>query len=351
MLVVRVQIVPDGRDELRHVVETAPPNALSRQLAEPPLDQIEPRTRGRNKMEMEARMPLEPGLHAGMLVRPVVVHNQMQHALGQRLGVDLLQEPDELLMPMPRHAVADDRPIEQAQRREQGGRAVAFVIMRQRATAALLQRQARLRTIESLDLTFLVDGEDQGLVRWIKIQADHVIELLDKALVAADLRGRCTNRNGPRRPCAQTASLARSSADNRIGGAIRIPQRIAKAKLFIKLFMTHYTSTMDGTVSTFDEGTPGSVLWRSLSAYPRAVAAEFEQLSVDRRDRYVGLRKYERQVGPAGAEIILELVPYVSHRSMNIENMHRPIAGMNPFGDAMAGAQDQIIALQPETAE
>ena len=44
----------------------------------------------------------------------------MQGALGRRLGVDLLEEPNELLVPMPRQAVADDGPNEQTQRREQG---------------------------------------------------------------------------------------------------------------------------------------------------------------------------------------------------------------------------------------
>ena len=75
MLVVRVQIFLDGRDELRNVVETAPSNALVRQLAKPAYDQIEPRTGGRNKMGMETRMSPEPGFHTGMLVRPVVVHD------------------------------------------------------------------------------------------------------------------------------------------------------------------------------------------------------------------------------------------------------------------------------------
>jgi hypothetical protein len=40
-----------------------------------------------------------------------------------------------------------------------------------------------------LDLAFLIDGEDQGLVRRIEVQADHVVELLDKVLIAADFEG------------------------------------------------------------------------------------------------------------------------------------------------------------------
>jgi hypothetical protein len=38
-----------------------------------------------------------------------------------------------------------------------------------------------------LDLTFLVDAQDQGLVRRIQIEPDHVGELLQEVLVAAEL--------------------------------------------------------------------------------------------------------------------------------------------------------------------
>ena len=83
---------------------------------------------------------------------------------------------------MPRHAIADDVAIEQAQRREQGRGAIAFVVGRHGPTAALLQRKPRLGAIESLDLAFLIDGEHQGLVRGIEVEPDHVIERLDKLL-------------------------------------------------------------------------------------------------------------------------------------------------------------------------
>lgn len=174
-------------DEVAHVAETATANALVRQLAEPPLHHVQPRTRCRNEVEMEAWMPPEPGRDTWVRMGPVVVHDQVQVEMGQRLGVDLLEESDELLVPMPRHAITDDGPIEHAQRREQSGGAMAFVVMRHRAAAASLQRQARLCAIESLNLAFLVDGEHQGPIRGIEIEADHVVELLDELFVATDL--------------------------------------------------------------------------------------------------------------------------------------------------------------------
>lgn len=120
-------------------------------------------------------------------VGPVVVHDQMQIEMGRGFSVDLLEEPDELLVAMPRHTVADDFPIQDAQRREQRGGAVALIVVRHGPAAAWLQGKARLRAIEGLDLAFFVDGEDQGLIRGIEIEADHIVELLDELFVAADL--------------------------------------------------------------------------------------------------------------------------------------------------------------------
>ena len=51
----------------------------------------------------------------------------------------------------------------------------------------LLDRQSRLGTIECLDLAFLVDAQDQGLVWRVEIKADHIVELFDKTFVAAEL--------------------------------------------------------------------------------------------------------------------------------------------------------------------
>lgn len=134
-------------------------------------------------------MPLEPGSHPRMLVGSIIVHDQMQTQFGRRLAVDPLEEPDEFLVPVPRHAVADHFPIEHAQGCEQGGRAIALVVVRHCPTPAFLQRKARLGAIEGLDLAFLVDAQDQGLVRGIEVEPNHIVELLDKLLVPADLEG------------------------------------------------------------------------------------------------------------------------------------------------------------------
>src|SRR5215510_10643753 len=87
---------------------------------------------------MKALVPPEPSTDLGMLVRGVIVDDQMHRALGWGLAVDLVEEADELLMPVAAHALADDLAVEHVERGEQGRRAVALIIMGHRTAAAAL---------------------------------------------------------------------------------------------------------------------------------------------------------------------------------------------------------------------
>src|SRR3990170_22380 len=98
-------------------------------LAEPAFHHVEPGTRCRDEVQMETGMTYQPRLDTRMLMRPVVVHDQMQAQPGWRLRINSLKEPDELLMPMTRHAIPDDLSVKHVQRREQGRGAVAFIIV------------------------------------------------------------------------------------------------------------------------------------------------------------------------------------------------------------------------------
>ena len=80
-------------------------------------------------MEMEPLVPLQPGADLGMLVRRVVVDDQMQLHSGRGLAVDLVEEADEFLMPMARHALADDLALQHVERGEQCRCAVALVVV------------------------------------------------------------------------------------------------------------------------------------------------------------------------------------------------------------------------------
>ncbi len=86
----------------------------------------------------------------------VVVGDQMHIKMLRRLHIDPSQEPEPFLVPMAWHALTDDPAGGDIKRREQGGGAMALVIVRHGAAATLLERQARLGAIQRLDLAFFV---------------------------------------------------------------------------------------------------------------------------------------------------------------------------------------------------
>ena len=93
---------------------------------------------------------------------------KMPIEMGRRLGVDHVDETNEFVVSMTRHAVADHFAIEHAQCGEQCGRADALVVVRHGLAAPLLDRQSRLGTIECLDLAFLIDAQEQDLSRGLR---------------------------------------------------------------------------------------------------------------------------------------------------------------------------------------
>lgn len=95
-------------------------------------------------------MPVQPLTDFRVLVRRVIVENDMNRFAGRNLRLDGVEKANELLMPMALHVTAYDRTIENVQRGKQRCCSMPFVVMRHRSGAPLLQRQARLRSIELL---------------------------------------------------------------------------------------------------------------------------------------------------------------------------------------------------------
>ena len=67
----------------------------------------------------------KPFAYLGMLVSGVVVDDRVDHLSLGNVRVDVIEEADEFLMPMALHVAADDGAIENVERGEQRGRAVA----------------------------------------------------------------------------------------------------------------------------------------------------------------------------------------------------------------------------------
>src|SRR5258708_25865697 len=90
-------------------------------------------------------------------------------------------------MPVALHAAADDLAFEYVESGEEGGGAIADIVVRHGAVAPLLDRQPRLCAIEGLDLALLIDREHHGMGRRIDIEAADLPELVGKGLVVGQL--------------------------------------------------------------------------------------------------------------------------------------------------------------------
>src|SRR4051794_10811920 len=163
----------DGLGEICDAGETSPPQPLVGQLLEPPLDQVQPRTRRRCEMQVPATAVLvcQPLGHLRCAVRGQVVQHDM-HTQPARYGrVDLLEEPQHVATLVGLAEVGEYLPGREVHRREQVDRAVALVVVGHRAGASRLERQRRLRPVQGLALGLLVEAEHRRPYRRV-LRAD-----------------------------------------------------------------------------------------------------------------------------------------------------------------------------------
>src|SRR5215469_8625858 len=92
LAVVCFEILVDRLHQFFDAEKAAAPNPLLRELTQPTFDQIQPRRARRNEMEMEAPMASEPTLHLGVLVRAVVVHDQMKVQVKRKLSIEAAEK-------------------------------------------------------------------------------------------------------------------------------------------------------------------------------------------------------------------------------------------------------------------
>ena len=187
---VGIGIGDEAVDCVREFLERTKHAALEAPLGqerEQTFDSIEPGCRGRSEVEDKARVASEPFQDFGMLVRGVVVDDDVDGQLRRHSGVDEVQEADELLMAMTLHALADDFAFEHVEGSEQGRGAMTFVVMSHGDGPPLLHRQARLGAVARLNLALLIYRQNDGMVRRIDIEADDVAQLGDELRIIGQL--------------------------------------------------------------------------------------------------------------------------------------------------------------------
>ena len=101
-------VVADCVFQFGHAPEHAVADAVLGDVAEPTLDHVQPRAAGGRAVDVKSPVTFQPLHDVGMLVRGVVIDDQMQIQVRRRLGVDLLPEPDPFLMAVLWQALGND---------------------------------------------------------------------------------------------------------------------------------------------------------------------------------------------------------------------------------------------------
>ncbi len=143
-------MVTNRRFQFFHGPKHSTPDLLGRDVGEEPFDQIQPRRTGRDQVEMDPRVLGKPPLDLRMVMRGIIIHDNGQVDRLVDGSINQGQKLQKFLMPVPRHTFPHNLSTQDIQRRKQGARAMARIIVCHRSTAALLHRQAWLRTIQGL---------------------------------------------------------------------------------------------------------------------------------------------------------------------------------------------------------
>ena len=154
-------------------------NAFLGEVAKEAFDPVEPRRTGRGEVDVEAFVAGERAFDLRVFVRRVVVHDELEFLLGRGLAVDRAQELQPFLMAVLFHAGADQLAVQRVQGGKQGGQALAFEVVGDGPRPPLLERQTRLRAIQHLNLTLLIDRQHQGVFGRIQVEADNVLEFIE----------------------------------------------------------------------------------------------------------------------------------------------------------------------------
>ena len=116
----------------------------------------------------------KPSADLGMFVSGIVIDDEVDCESRGHALVEVTQEGEKLLMAVARLTFGEHLAIRDVQGSEQGGCAVAHVIMSNAVDIAQPHGQHRLGAVEGLNLALFVDAEDQSVIRWVEVQADDV---------------------------------------------------------------------------------------------------------------------------------------------------------------------------------
>ena len=119
----------------------------------------------------------------------VIVDDQMQGQPRRSLAIKLAQKFQIFLMAMARHTLTDDRAVQNIERGKQRRRTVPFIVMSHGTATAFLKRQARLRSLQGLNLALFINAQYQGFNGRIQVQAYDIVEFFDEPFIFGKFEG------------------------------------------------------------------------------------------------------------------------------------------------------------------
>ena len=144
------------------------------------------------------------------LVGGVVVEDHMDALAGRDIGLDGVEEADELLVAVALHAAPDDLALEHVEGGRTGWSCHAACSRGSWCQDGPFHRQAGLGAVERLDLRLFVDREHDGVGRRVDVEPDHIAQLGDEVGIVRKLE--LPHPMGPKPVCAPDA-LHRADTD------------------------------------------------------------------------------------------------------------------------------------------
>src|SRR6185437_15602163 len=155
----------------------------------PALDLIEPRGVSRSVVNLVSRPLRQPGPYLRMLVRSVIIDDEVNVKFGRDALVQSAQKREELLMPMTRLAFGEHCTGGNVQRGKQGCRSVTDIVMGHALDITETHWQDGLSAIQCLNLAFLIDAQYQRMIGRVEIKSGNVPHLFDEERIVGELKG------------------------------------------------------------------------------------------------------------------------------------------------------------------
>jgi hypothetical protein len=174
----------DSVDQFSHTFEDTSTDTPGSHDAKPALNLVHPRRSSRSKMQVEPTMPFKPFIRLSVLLRAVVVQDQVQVYLGRSFVIQSSQELEKLLMAMASVTIPDYLSCGYIQGSKQTGRPITNIIVRMPFHLSRSQWKKRLSPIQSLDLALFIHTQNQCLLWKMKIQPHNINYLRFQLLVA-----------------------------------------------------------------------------------------------------------------------------------------------------------------------